>query len=169
MNRIIKIVALAATALFATAAVASAAVSYDDSRVGHVDKGDVQALFGWNDAELQANAKSIKFTNKLVSVKDTSWTCSNDSTQHSIFTVTSVRPLDVTPLTNKQGKVTDWTLNGLSKTDFGTATGAGDRFPSYACPAGSYFTGLNVSQTATSMVQVNGTDLPNTPVAVPAV
>jgi hypothetical protein len=165
-----KLIIIAASfAALAIPTAAMATVSYDDYRVGHVDKGDIQTMFGWNDAAMQANAASIKFTNKLVSVRDTSWTCSDGSEQHSFYTVTSVRPLDVTAQKNKQGKVTDWTLNGLSKTDFGTVTGAGERSPSYACPAGSYFTGLNVAQSASTIVQVNGVDLPLTPVDVPAV
>jgi hypothetical protein len=83
----------------------------------------------------------INFTNKLVSVRDTSWSCSDGSTQHSLFTVTSVRPLDFTADGNPNGKVTGWTLNGLSKTDFGAVSGCGERFPTYACPAGAYSRG----------------------------
>jgi hypothetical protein len=167
-----KLIIIAASlAALAVPAAGMAAVSYDDYRVGHVDKGDIQAMFGWNDAALQNAAKGgqIKFTNKLVSVRDTSWTCTDGSSQHSIWTVTSERPLDFTADKNPNGKVTGWTLNGLSKTDFGTVSGAGERSPSYACPPGAYFTGLNVTQSATTTVQVNGIDLPTTPVAVPAV
>ena len=157
------IVAIGALVALAVPTAASAAVSYDDYRVGSVDKGDIQAMFGWNDAELQKHAAGVRFTNKLVSVRDTSWTCSDGSTPHSVYTVTSIRPLDVTAKTNPNGKILGWTLNGLSKTDFGTATGAGERFPSYNCPAGSFFTGLNVSQTASTIVQVNEAQLPVTP------
>ena len=163
---VLTIAAITATALFAT--VASANVAYDDYRVGSVDKADVQALLGGNNAVFQSYAPSVTFTNKLVSVKDTSWTCSDGSTQHSVWTVTSVRPIDHTIVRNTgNGQVTRFNLNGFSKTDFGTVTGSGERSPSYACPAGSYFTGLNVSQGATSTVQVTGNgitvDLPVTP------
>jgi hypothetical protein len=169
-----KLIVLAISLIaLAVPTAAMAAVSYDDYRVGSVDKGDIQSLFGWNDAALQSAAKNgqITFTNKLVTVKDSSWTCSDGSTQHHFFTTTSVRPLDVAVQKNPNGKVLGWTLNGLSKTDFGTTTGVGSdgqRFPSYACPAGAFFTGLNVAQSHSTIAQVNGIDLPNTPV-LPAV
>jgi hypothetical protein len=171
------IVIAGALAALAVPSVASANVAYDDVGVGTVDKGDVMTKFGRNESKFQnVYAKTVKFTNKLVTVKDTSWTCSDGSTQHHYFTTTSIRPVDATQVRNEAAnKVISWTLDGLSKTDFGTTTGVGSdgqRFPSYACPGGSYFTGLNVAQTHSTTVEVssNGVsfDLPNTPVEAPA-
>jgi hypothetical protein len=53
--------ALAAMMLAATAAIA--AVTFDPATGnGFVGKGDVQLAFGWNNKELQANAKNVSFT-----------------------------------------------------------------------------------------------------------
>jgi hypothetical protein len=73
-----------------------------------------QALFGWNDAAMQTNATKVTFTNKHVEALDSSWSCANGETDHSIYSGTAIRPLSATPLKNKQGKVTDWTLSGFS-------------------------------------------------------
>jgi hypothetical protein len=64
-NELRKLIVIASLAVLAVAIVtpfANAAVSYDNARVGNVDRGDVQALFGWNDAEMQANAAAVTFT-----------------------------------------------------------------------------------------------------------
>ena len=53
--------ALAAMMLAATAAIA--AVTFDpETGEGFVGKGDVQLAFGWNNKELQTNAKNVSFT-----------------------------------------------------------------------------------------------------------
>ena len=46
---------------------ASAAVSFDPSTgTGFVGKGDIQILFGWNNATLQKNASGITFTYETI-------------------------------------------------------------------------------------------------------
>ena len=182
MKRITKIIALAAIALFATTAVASASVSVTDG-VGFVGKGDVQTALGYaNDAAIQQAVKDgkIKFIGggyTLTTDKDTSWTCSDGSTQHHHFWTTTIAPGTVNAVArvNGQGKFTNgWDINGIT-TGTPTTTGVGsdgNRFPSYACPAGSYFTGLNVNQTheylpVEGLSVTNGVTtvaLPNTPV-----
>ena len=182
MKRITKIIALAAIALFATTAVASASVSVTDG-VGFVGKGDVQTALGYhNDAAIQQAVKEgkIKFIGggyTLTTDKDTSWTCSDGSTQHHHFWTTTIAPGTVNAVArvNGQGKFTNgWDINGIT-TGTPTTTGVGsdgNRFPSYACPAGSYFTGLNVNQTheylpVEGLSVTNGVTtvaLPNTPV-----
>jgi hypothetical protein len=50
-------------ALAAVCAVAAAAVTFDPERgTGFVGKGDVQLAYGWNNAQLQANAAGVTFT-----------------------------------------------------------------------------------------------------------
>ena len=165
----VSLVALAAIAV----PIANAAVTYDNAGVGHVDKDDIQNLFGWNDAALQSNAASgnVKFTSKKAGVFDFSWNCSDGSTQHSIYTITTTQPLNVTALKNKHGKVTDWTLDGVSTTVPATTTNETSGVPFWFCPAGSTpdLASFGSKSASTSIVQVNGVDLPLTPVAVPAV
>jgi hypothetical protein len=149
---------------------AMAAVTYDDAGFGSVGKGDVQTVLGWNDAELQ-DAEDVEFTRKQVGVFDYSWNCPNDGTQHFIYTITTIQPLDVTELANKFDKVTGWTLNGRSTTDpaYSTIETTGPAF--FTCPSGGYgdFTTFKINPTGSSIVQVNDVDLPETPVEVPAV
>jgi hypothetical protein len=170
MKRTITAAAIAAGILI-TPAVASASVNVDDAGIGTVGKGDVQSVLGFNDAEMQAAWKKgdVKFSSTFKTDKDTSWTCSDGSTQHHHYVTTTKRPYDVTANTNKAGKLTNgWDFNGMSKTDFGSTTGVGSdgqRFPSYSCAGHGSFTGLFVNQTHTPLsLTVNGIDLSNTPV-----
>src|SRR5262245_42389416 len=157
MRRITKIAALAALALFATATAASANVAVTEG-VGFVGKGDVQSALGYaNDAAIQQDVKEgkIQFIGggyTLTTDKDTSWTCSDGSTQHHHFNTTTIAPgaVNAVARVNGQGKFTNgWDIKGISA-GLPTTTGVGsdgNRFPSYACPAGSFFTGMNVNQT----------------------
>lgn len=63
-RRISVVLAAAAAALLAlTSTTAHALVTFDSSSgTGFVGKGDVQTAFGWNNAQLQANAGSVTFT-----------------------------------------------------------------------------------------------------------
>ena len=171
----------------ALAAVASASVNVIDG-VGFVGKGDVQTALGYaNDAAIQEAVKDgkIKFIGggyTLTTDKDTSWTCSDGSVQHHHFYTTTIAPGTVNAVArvNGQGKFTNgWDINGIT-TGIPTTTGVGsdgNRSPSYACPAGSYLTGMHVDQSheytlVEGLSVTNGVKtvaLPNTPVAVPAV
>jgi hypothetical protein len=181
MNRIIKAAATAATAvaaLLATAGAASASVNVTDG-VGFVGKGDVQNALGYaNDAAIQTAVREgrIKFIGggyTLTTDKDTSWTCSDGSTQHHHFYTTTIAPGTVNAVArvNGQGKFTNgWDINGIT-TGTPTTTGVGsdgNRSPSYACPAGSLFTGMSVNQTH-EYTPVEGLSVTNggTPVALP--
>jgi hypothetical protein len=173
LRKLIIIASLAVLAVAIATPFANAAVSYDDARVGHVDKGDVQALFGWNDAEMRAHQDAVRFTEKRVETLDVSWKCTNGETYSTSFSGTATRTIGVTKLTNKSGKITDWTLNGFSSpaTIVNTNTG-----PLYTCPTDSswdWMSGTPSTFTATNVVQVTDgekiLDLPVTPVAAPAV
>ena len=130
MRRITKVAATAAIALtgiISTGSTASAAVSYDDYRVGHVDKGDVQALFGWNDAEFQQNAARDQVHERVGQGRRTPrvWTCSDGSTQHHSHHVVRARARrHRSEEQARKGSRLDPERPG-SKTDFGTTTGVG--------------------------------------------
>ena len=187
MRRITKVAAIAATTLttlIATAGAASASVAVTDG-VGFVGKGDVQTALGYaNDGAIQdaVKAGAIKFIGggyTLTTDKDTSWNCSDGSVQHHHFYTTTIAPGSVNAVArvNGQGKFTNgWDIKGIT-TGAPATTGVGsdgNRFPSYACPAGSYFTGMFVNQTheytpVVGLSVTNGINtvaLPNTPVEV---
>ena len=78
-----------------SAAPGFSAILVDDEGVGFVGKGDVQLLFGWNNAELQkcansipdapTNAGCLEFYLEWTSVKVTekSWVCTNSKNEHT--------------------------------------------------------------------------------------
>lgn len=115
---------LALTACSAVLATAYAACTFD-ATTGHgsVGKGDIQEVFGWNNAALQSNAANLTFTY----VRSASYTiqCEWETTtggknakvvEHS---VTHTRSADVTSAVvtelkaNKAGQVTGFTLCGF--------------------------------------------------------
>lgn len=173
MRKLITIASLAVLAVAIASPFANAAVSYDDARVGHVDKGDVQSLFGWNDSKMQQNAAKVTFTNKQSDTLAVSWMCTNGKTHSGSLSGTIIRPLDVATVTNKAGKVTDWTLKGFNGSGTQENTSTGQEL--YTCPAGSDWDWMSPattsSFTSTNVVQVtDGTktfELPVTPVAAP--
>ena len=81
-------------------------------------------------------------TGGYVNSTDNTWSCSDGSTGHAVKTVTSARPIDATRRQTWHGNVLGWALSGFSPTEMGSTTGAGPRFATLECPAGSSFTGL---------------------------
>lgn len=68
MNKLL-LAAAAATAMISSAAIAS--VTFDsNSGTGFVGKGDVQLVFGWNNAQLQSRASGVTFTYDAVDTYD---------------------------------------------------------------------------------------------------
>ena len=171
MNRIIKIVALAALGLLATAAVASASVAVDANGNGYVSKGDVQSALKWNNGDFDKNVANLKFTAGTQSNSNqTRWQCSGGE-QSRTSTVVQSRTAKVTPVLSSNGKqITGWDLTGF---DFQYVSGgySGAPYVGY-CPTGESFGGFLPHVFTTDVtdggLKVNGVDLPNTPVVVPA-
>jgi hypothetical protein len=165
-----------AVAMLAVPTVANAAVAVSPDGTGFVGKGDVQNALGLaNDAEMQAKFKSdpdaIKFTAKQAAKFDWSWQCADGNTYHWIYNVApTVQPVDATANTNAAGKLTNgWNLTGLT----GTASPAGESTiegrQMFTCPDGSFSTvNFPMKSGTTTTLQVNGHDLPNTPIVDPA-
>jgi hypothetical protein len=75
MSKLYLAMGLALVAMFVAAGAVFAAVTFDPATgKGFVGKGDVQTTLGLNNAQLQAQAGSLKFT--AVSTSTTTWTCS---------------------------------------------------------------------------------------------
>ena len=110
---------LALSALLATSLTATAAVTYDANGVGFVGKGDVQLLFGWNNATLQANASSLQF--QLLTVSGATWQCLGYNPQnkpvlttHGLEGSTVESSVAIELRKNNQGSVTGFVLNGAN-------------------------------------------------------
>lgn len=180
MRRIIKIAALAAipaATLIGTASMASASVTVSDAGTGFIGKGDVQNALGLaNDAAIQTLFQSpggIKFTAGTVTLgNETRWSCSDGSTQSQTSLVTQAGPVNATPNTNNQGKLSNgWNLNG--RVTDGSVAGkyiggkrAGAPYVGY-CGAGfttGFLPNVFTVTSESGPLQVNGVDLPNTPI-----
>ena len=112
-----KIRTLPLVALLAVCASASADVSYDANGVGNAGKGDVQDLFNWNAAAMEANAGNLKF--QLVVVSGASWQCFGINPQgKEILTTHGAEQSEVATTVafevrkNQNGKVTGFIFNG---------------------------------------------------------
>jgi opacity protein-like surface antigen len=171
MMRKILIAATMAAVCLAVPAMASATVSVDANGVGSIGKGDVQTALGYhNDAEFQADAALGKITFSNGTDTTTSYAyvmCGDFNTpahpgvsypadQIPVNVVTGIttttRTPNVTVLKNNGGKVTGYTLNGVTSTtttQTGTAWYAG-------CPAGMGFARWQDPSHAFGTVVVNG-------------
>jgi hypothetical protein len=133
-----------AAAFIATSVAAYAAVIIDDEGVGFVGKGDVQLVYGWNNAQLQANAESVQF--RMSSVDETTWECfnsNNQKTQERTHT-TTIGGL-VSSVARLKNQYTGFNLNGYD----GGSTTTTDGPTLNSCPSGpwSYVEGSTVTET----------------------
>ena len=180
------IVVAGALAALAVPSVASANVAVDSNGVGSVGKGDVQTALGYaNDAAFQADASKITFSNGTdtdtliahAKCGDFSKGYSTPDDQIDVDvnsgTITTTRTPNVTVLKNGGGKVTGYTVNGVT-----AATTGSQSYSAWTtgCPAGMHFAGWQDPAHAFEHIVVKGgTDLtvsgnsktvalPNTPV-----
>ncbi len=167
----IFLAAAAATALISTAAFAS--VSFNSSTgTGFVGKGDIQVLYGWNNAQLQSKAGGVSFAYDARDTYDV--TCEWDTGNHNIVhhivdhpthtNITSSIAYDPRQVKG-QKQITGFNLNG-----FGTTTSQGN-VPEVggSCPNGNsgIITAVElVSSVGGLTVTYGGVTypLPNTPV-----
>jgi hypothetical protein len=152
MKRIIRIVALAALALFATAAVASASVTVNPDGTTSIGKGDVQTALGYhNDAAFQTDAQAGKITFNYGSdvtqmIADIKCSAANimgpddpfDTAHNVVGSTVTPHGANVTALKNNQGKVTGYTATGITS---GTPTTTSTFANWSTCPAGEHFMG----------------------------
>lgn len=117
---------LAAAAALMVSGVASAEVAFDPATgVGQVGKGDVQLAFGWNNAQLQANAGAVTFTYAVKATYEVrcEWnTYTNGNRNQEVkvihhvntdgLTIESRAVLGSRTRTNPQGAVTAFLLSG---------------------------------------------------------
>jgi hypothetical protein len=127
------IVVAGALAALAVPSVASANVAVDSNGVGSVGKGDVQTALGYaNDAAFQADASKITFSNGTdtdtliahAKCGDFSKGYSTPDDQIDVDvnsgTITTTRTPNVTVLKNGGGKVTGYTVNGVTAATTGS-------------------------------------------------
>jgi hypothetical protein len=169
MRKFIIVAASIAALAVPTAAMASVAV---DNGVGFVGKGDVQYALKWNNSDFDKNVDNLKFTAGTQSMSNqTRWQCGGGE-QSRTSTVVQSRTVKATPVLSSNGKqITGWNLTGFG---FQYVSGgySGAPYVGY-CPAGESFDGFLPNVFTTDVtdggLKVNGIDLPNTPVVLPAV
>lgn len=106
-----------AVALLVTAGASMASVSVDENGIGFVGKGDIQAIFDWNNSELQQNTGNLTF--RFASSSTVSWTCEGTNpkgkiivNQHESSTSLSAE-IALDARKNKQGQITGFNLQGF--------------------------------------------------------
>lgn len=119
-------IALLLVASAAYGAVIRRGVDFDETTgVGEVGKGDVQQVFGWNNADLQTNAEAVSFylhvTQEWTAVCD--WARgSSDAISGTLETETMIdAAVEYDTRENSQDQVTKFVLNGFTGTP--TTTG----------------------------------------------
>lgn len=129
-------------------------VSFDSSTgQGFVGKGDVQTAFGWNNAQLQANAGALTFTYVETATYEAvaEWTTgpSHNRTTHE---VTQTRSSSVKGSVlfdaRKQTQITGFNLTGL-----GEVVVSGGPIPTVGSPA----LGIGTNAIWTSVTQISST------------
>ena len=122
---------------FAVAGVAFAAVTFDSTAgTGFVGKGDVQDVFGWNNADLQANAAAVQFRVNSTVVTEVSWTCTNPNNgniqERARTTTTTIEGTVASITRDKKNQCTGFILNGFDGTVEQSSTSEGQ--PLNSCP-----------------------------------
>ena len=116
MNRT-RIAGFAFAGILAFSAAMTAAVTFDPfTGTGFVGKGDVQDAFGWNNAQLQANASGVTFTYE--SEAQYAQSCMKENVRQTIYkdfkkTIDVNATIAVQARKNPQGVVTGFILSGF--------------------------------------------------------
>lgn len=146
---------LATLSLAAVATAALATVTFDSATgTGFVGKGDVQLAFGWNNAQLQANASGLSFTYMAVETYDAEcyWETTTGKGKVVVHDITVPRHSSVSATVTYQARARNQ-INGFNLTGFGamvtegTVPALGD-----ACPGNS-----NEGNNPGTIVAVNAT------------
>jgi opacity protein-like surface antigen len=169
-----KFITAAVIATLAFSSPASAAVTFSpDTGTGFVGKGDIQLGFGWNNKQLQDNARLVSF--RLKTHDRYSVTCEWETVtggknskviEHSITKTANVNSnitVSVDPRTRNQ--ITGFNLNGFGAgTTGGTEPVVGDGCPGES-DKGTITDATLVESTGGLQAQHLGVtiDLPNTP------
>jgi hypothetical protein len=115
---------------------ALAAVTFDPATgTGFVGKGDVQLVYGWNNAQLQTNAPSVQFRALTTEVSETTWTCKRDTgeqTQERTRTTTTSTQGVVSSIARVKNQITGFNLSGYSGSPTQTTETEGP--PLGSCP-----------------------------------
>jgi hypothetical protein len=167
MRKILTIVA-ALAATVALAGPASATVTFADGS-GHVDKGDIQRVLGWNNRAFDQGVGSLKFTaGQIAMTSDDRWSCSDGTEGSRGSTVVMNQTVQATQVINGGGnQITGFDLTGI-RYEYVSGSYHGAPYVGYC--GNARFTGflphLFDNVITDGGLKVNGVDLPNTPAPV---
>lgn len=158
----------------ATSAMASVTVNSDGS--GFVGKGDVQLVFGWNNAMAQANANNVAFSynqsNTYVGVCE--WITGTGTRGQKLHTIAKTKTTDIVSGIAADARKSTTQYTGWNLLGFGGSTVTGDTPVVGGACAGEgtdgAWTSVELQATSTKlMATVNGVskEVPITPVAIP--
>jgi hypothetical protein len=118
MKRIAAAAAAAGFALVLSAGSALAAVTFDPATgTGFVGKGDVQTVYSWNNAALQANHTAVKFRVNSTTVEAYSWECTNTKNEkiqpRANVTTSTVQGL-LSSTARERNQITGFNITGFN-------------------------------------------------------
>jgi len=135
-------IALALVAMLVASTAAIAAVQFDPTTgTGFVGKGDVQLAFGWNNKQLQTNAKDVTFSYNATDTYDVTieFDSGNPDKPKTIthHTVTQDKATNVSSSVAFDPRVKNQ-ITGFNLTGLGSTTTTGDQIPAVgdSCPNG---------------------------------
>ena len=160
--------------MLAVPTIANAAVIYDATNdgviTGHIGKGDVQPVLGWNESKVQST--SVDFSTTFTVTTDKSWRCNNGEVRHNLWISNFKQGLAKETMLKSNGKIDGWTLTGLGGlTLLDSQRDVGYKWLDCAGAGGvNYMTMLTEQRHALGdELFVNGVLLPETAVVAPAV
>jgi hypothetical protein len=126
--------------IFGIASIALASVTFNSTTgAGFVGKGDVQTIFGWNNATLQTRAASVAFRTSSSLVTEVSWICTNENNEHtqerSRTTSKTVQGL-IESIARVKSQITGFNLTGYSEGAVNSESTGGPALNS--CPNGPW-------------------------------
>lgn len=144
MRKILSIAAVLAATAIGILATAGTSNAYTVDAAGtHVNKGEVQSAFGWNNGGFDANVvtgNEVTFSNgTLTRTTDNVWSCTNGVGEQHTYRVTVLdQPLNATVLKSSNGKqIKGWDLGGVKAAPYAVVSDTGIPANTATCPAGS--------------------------------
>jgi hypothetical protein len=116
MRKLMKVV-MGMVVCLGVGGLAFAAWTVDGSGFGFVGKGDVQAVYGWSNKQLQNNEPNVQFRTSTTSITEHTWTCDRDDgpqTQERTWTLTTTTQGLIDSTARLKNQITGFNLNGFS-------------------------------------------------------
>ncbi|GAA4452981.1 hypothetical protein GCM10023156_23210 [Novipirellula rosea] len=132
---------MALIACLSVSTIAYSAWYVNGDGTGFVGKGDVQLVYGWNNAQLQTNAGAVTFRALIIEQSEVSWECTNANNEkiqeRSRTTTTTIGGL-LSSVTRVKNQVTGFNLEGFNGAPNSSSVTEGPKLNSCPAPASTW-------------------------------